>query len=329
MLAAGFGFMLNGFELRIFGTTGMVFGQIFALVTAATFGPWRGGLVAAFAMIPTWVRWGHPFGLLLLGMESLAIGWLLARRQRDVLRASLLYWLTIGLPLTVFIVVCVLRIASPGHVVISIVYLVNAMIVAVVAKLALDAPLLHRLLGQLVPVRLATETLHARLARHLIITTVLPLIALGLWFGSSVNQRALAFEREVLSTAAREAAVEIEDHLLHHRIALGLVASGLSRSGEVPIEARIEEELCQQGLGFRRVLAVSPSVASTMESGTGLAGRIVLWDGIHLREEDAPDGVGRSWVQIDPHTGRSIALAFGETATDAAGRRTTLVGLLD
>ena len=88
----------NHFHLTLFFGFDLIFGSIPALIAVSLLGLVPGVIVAAAGGAYTLVLWGHPYALVVLVLEVVAVG-LLQRRMNQLALADALYWLFLGAPL--------------------------------------------------------------------------------------------------------------------------------------------------------------------------------------------------------------------------------------
>jgi signal transduction histidine kinase/CheY-like chemotaxis protein len=111
LLAGVLGYLLNSFPMPVYGRVVIVFGGILYLIIAICYGPVYGLLAALIAASKTIELWGQPYGLVFMGLEAFAVGWLVRRRWQPFF-AELLYTSTLGL--LVLIVIYVMYLKFPG-----------------------------------------------------------------------------------------------------------------------------------------------------------------------------------------------------------------------
>jgi PAS domain S-box-containing protein len=101
LLFATLGYLGNYFRLPLFFGVDFLFGSIFVLIATYFYGSTMGVLASAIAGTCTYFLWGHPYGAVLLVLESLWVGIGLryqAKKERssDMVILSLSYWLSLG-----------------------------------------------------------------------------------------------------------------------------------------------------------------------------------------------------------------------------------------
>jgi hypothetical protein len=98
VVLAGLAVLGNHFHLPLFFGVDFIFGSIAVLLALSLLGLLPALLVAAVGGAYTIVLWGHPYALLILLLEPLAVH-LLQRRVRHLALADAVYWLMLGAPL--------------------------------------------------------------------------------------------------------------------------------------------------------------------------------------------------------------------------------------
>jgi PAS domain S-box-containing protein len=78
-----------------------IFGSVFTMLAVVLFGPLSAMLVGCAGGLYTWVLWGHPYALLILTLEPLAVGLLYQRRRVNLVLADMAFWLILGAPLVI------------------------------------------------------------------------------------------------------------------------------------------------------------------------------------------------------------------------------------
>ncbi len=89
----------NYFKYPVFLNIDFIFGSIFAMLALQFFGIGRGILAAAIIASYTYVIWNHPYAVIIMTAEVIAVGWLVERRKIGMVLADMIYWLIVGIPL--------------------------------------------------------------------------------------------------------------------------------------------------------------------------------------------------------------------------------------
>jgi two-component system, cell cycle sensor histidine kinase and response regulator CckA len=89
----------NYFKFPIFLNIDFLFGSIFAMLALQIFGKAPGILAGALIASVTWLLWNHPYAILIMTAELIAVGWLMQRYKIGMVLADTFYWLIIGMPL--------------------------------------------------------------------------------------------------------------------------------------------------------------------------------------------------------------------------------------
>jgi signal transduction histidine kinase/DNA-binding response OmpR family regulator len=143
VIAGLLGYLVNCFPMTVFGRVEIVFGGVCYLLIAICYGPVYGLLAALIAAAKPVELWGQPYPLIFMGLEALAVGWLLRKRWQPFL-ADLLYWGTVGLPLLILIYVVYLNFRGISGWSIVIANSFNGLINIIVADILLTITLLPR-----------------------------------------------------------------------------------------------------------------------------------------------------------------------------------------
>lgn len=88
---------------NIFPDVRLVFGSVFSLLAAAYLGLPAGLVVAAVGASYTYVLWNHPYGIAVLVLETLFVGWGYRRRTDNIVLLDTVFWLVVGIPFTFLI----------------------------------------------------------------------------------------------------------------------------------------------------------------------------------------------------------------------------------
>lgn len=102
MLIAGLaaaGVALNFLPLRLFFQVDFLFGSIATMLICRLYGGGWGLLGGLIVALPTYWLWGHPYAIIILGLEGAAAGFLHRRRGWFLVPANAVYWMVLGMPL--------------------------------------------------------------------------------------------------------------------------------------------------------------------------------------------------------------------------------------
>lgn len=97
------GIGLNSLNIPLFLGVDFIFGSIPVLVAISFFSNiWA--IVAAVAISSyTYVLWGHPYAVIIFVVEAVFVLWRVSNTEsKDFIKADLLYWITMGIPLVYF-----------------------------------------------------------------------------------------------------------------------------------------------------------------------------------------------------------------------------------
>ncbi len=95
---------LTGNYLRypLFFNIDYLFGSIFAMLALQVLGPVPGVLSAFFISCMTYHVWNHPYAIVIMTLEVLAVSLLVQRKRVGLVVADTIYWLCVGVPLVYF-----------------------------------------------------------------------------------------------------------------------------------------------------------------------------------------------------------------------------------
>ena len=140
----------NYFNMPLFFGVDVLFGSIAVLLALVWLGTWPGLLVALVGGAYTWFLWDHPYALITLVGEAVAVAWHRARtrrRGRDAppLAVSVtLYWFLIGIPLVLLCYHWGLGMGWPPTLLVAVKQALNGILNAALAGLMLLAVDLSR-----------------------------------------------------------------------------------------------------------------------------------------------------------------------------------------
>ena len=97
------GATLNLFPVELAFNISLLIGNTVYIIAASFLRPHLTLLCALISVIPLYFYSGHPYGFLTFGLEALFIS-ILRNKGWYVLSADLLYWLSIGMPVTAFLI---------------------------------------------------------------------------------------------------------------------------------------------------------------------------------------------------------------------------------
>lgn len=142
--------------------------------------------LCAALLAAAWCKqlFGHYYPLLWLGLEPLFVWFWLKRRPQDsLIMADLLYWLTAGLPLLIFVFFALLKVAALGTAAAALMYLAIGVTNALVATLLLSQFSLEQLIWPQRPA--ATVSVSQLIFQILMLAVVLPALLVLVLTGRS------------------------------------------------------------------------------------------------------------------------------------------------
>lgn len=93
-----FGLLGNYFKVPLFFGIDVIFGSIATLLVVVIFGTIPGAVAGLIIGGVTWFLWGHPYAMVIFGLEALFVG-LTYKNERNLALVDGFYWLFIGAPL--------------------------------------------------------------------------------------------------------------------------------------------------------------------------------------------------------------------------------------
>jgi len=214
---------LNQFGIEIVGSIELLLGGWLVLLIAYAFGPGPALLSALIAYSGTWADWGHPWAIVLGGLEAVAIGYSTQRLKLGKLSAALLYWLLIGGPLAGVIFFWLQPLPFPSNWVTLFKFPLNSVVMVMFSLPIYYSPLVRRF----VPASIESENdeslaqvLSTRFATIIGLTIAVLAVLIG-----HTRDRTLRQEAELdLAADAREIRRDLGEILRTHERALSVVA---------------------------------------------------------------------------------------------------------
>jgi signal transduction histidine kinase len=226
--------LVNLPQFTIFTGARLLFGGVFYLVIALTYGPLYGGLAALISALPSILMWGHPEAGLILVAEALTVGWLARRRYRAAV-AELIYWAAIGTPLAGLFYLILFSYPAPYGWVMVVKYPANGLLNVTLAELLISIPALQKLWGA--GGRVAERrTLRAYLSHGFLLVATVPLLLLNIVNGENYAERRESEAGQRLQEAARAIREDLEDHVKLHQLAARQLSRSITRLGRFDLE---------------------------------------------------------------------------------------------
>ncbi len=229
LLAGGLGFLINSFPLPVFGSVQITFGSICGLMIALTYGPWYGLLATIIATSKLVLLWGSPYGLLLLSLEVLTVGWLV-RRRFSPLTADLVFWAGAGIPLASLIVFVILGLPVQSNLAFVIKAPFNGFLNLLLAELLLAMIPTRRIFGDTLVATDNEPLLRSQIWKGFVLLTTIPLMMLTILIGQRESRQQEAGAVHRLQEAARAIARNIDDYLDKHEKAIVLLATTMQET---------------------------------------------------------------------------------------------------
>jgi len=334
--AAGIlGYITNLLQVPVFGGTSLVFGGIFVVLAAVSCGPWWGGLAAAMAYTQTINVWDHHYGFIIFTLEAIAIGWLVRRRQLSLFRATGLYWLAVGLPLTLVLILTQLRPPYPHNWAMVIKYPANSLLVTLLAQIIILADAFWHFTGQPRSAVRSLEPLRAHLFRRFLVTAALPAAVFAVVSVVTVNQQLRSDAEARLLRQGEQITTIITAYVQQHVQAVRTAASALEgQEDHGEIRANMLDRLRLSNPGFLTMLmadqdgsmvAASPAILVSSQGST----RLNVADREYFRAPVPGGPVYISPVFRGRGFGNDLIIAISASFRDRLGRRQVIEGSLD
>ena len=205
VMAGGLGFIVNGFPVPVIGRISMVFGALFYLLIAISYGPLYGALAALIASSRTVLIWDAPFAIVYMSLEGLAVGYLTRHKRIMAFWADLLYWLGLGLPILISIYFFYLKFRPLSGWSIVMADSLTGLVCVIGAEILLTVTPLSRWLGDQLP-DYPPRSLKFQFFRAFVSLATVPVL-----FLSIVNA----------SFHSKSAEVDAENHLHESAVAIG------------------------------------------------------------------------------------------------------------
>ncbi len=143
LLLAALGYLGNYLRLPLFFGVDFLFGSIFGLLATYLYGIRIGVSVSAIASVHTYILWGQPYAAVLLILESLWVGLVVNRRNKEkrspnMVLLVLTYWLCLGAPLCFIFYYFFLKFGISSVILVTLKQVINGAFNALIASLCLD-----------------------------------------------------------------------------------------------------------------------------------------------------------------------------------------------
>lgn len=129
------GYLANYFPVPLFYNVDVLFGSLFALIILQVYGPVPGVIAAGIISTHTYFLWQHPYAIIIMTAEVLAVAIVLRYRPRAVVIADTAYWIVVGMPLVWVFYHVVMGVGVPSTYLIAAKQAINGIVNAVLACL--------------------------------------------------------------------------------------------------------------------------------------------------------------------------------------------------
>jgi hypothetical protein len=229
------GILVNLPQITVFNGARLLFGGVFYLVIALTYGPLYGAVAALISAVPSMVLWGHPETACILVAEALTVGWLARRRFYPVV-ADLIYWAVIGTPLAALFYLVLYSYPAPYGWVMVVKHPANGLLNVMIAELLISIPALQKLWGaaERQPER---RTLRNYLSHGFLLVATVPLLVLNIVNGENYAERRESEAGQRLQEAAKAIREDLEDHVTLHELAVRELSRSITTQGRFDLDA--------------------------------------------------------------------------------------------
>lgn len=226
------GLLGNYFKYPIFLNIDFLFGSIFSMLALQFLGFRAGVLAAVLIGSYTFVLWNHPYAVLIITAEALMVGLLVRRYAIGMVLADALYWILLGMPLTVFCYGGLMGVAPENLMLVVTKQTINGIANTLVARLIYTAYAL-RTQSRTVAYRDLTYNLLAFFA-------LWPALFLMVLASRSDFRETDQTMRQALQTDSARLGSQLDDWVAQRTVALttlaGMAATRSAQQMQVPLE---------------------------------------------------------------------------------------------
>jgi PAS domain S-box-containing protein len=130
------GLIGNYLNLEFFYSVNFLFGSIATMVAVRTAGTLWGGLVGVVVGSYTYFLWGHPYAIIIFGLEAIVVGFFICCLKKDsMVLIDVGFWLFVGMPLVWIFYTFQLELPTTSVYLIMVKQAINGIINASVASL--------------------------------------------------------------------------------------------------------------------------------------------------------------------------------------------------
>ncbi len=230
LAAGGLGFALNGMAAPFLGDVSLVFGALFPLAVAVLFGPLPGMAAALIAASRIWLEGGPPESFFVLGLEGLAVGWIVVHKRVSPLFSSLCYWTALGFPFLMLVRFGWGDFYSVQEWTLVLKQPFNGLLNMMLAELLISISAL-RSLPLPVPSQPPRRPLRSYLFYGFVLAATIPLLVISAIHGRSYAQSRQTESANRLREAATAIRHSIDDHLNHHLRAVVALSKAIEFKG--------------------------------------------------------------------------------------------------
>jgi hypothetical protein len=142
------GLVGNYLNIELFFGVNFIFGSIATMIAVRTSGTLWGTLVGIVIGSYTYVLWGHPYAIIIFGLEAFVVGFIVCCLKKDnMILIDVGYWLLIGMPLAWVAYTYQVGVAEPAVTMIALKQMSNGITNAVIASFLIQFTPIERLIS--------------------------------------------------------------------------------------------------------------------------------------------------------------------------------------
>ncbi|BAQ65152.1 response regulator [Geminocystis sp. NIES-3709] len=142
-----FAYLGNYFKLPLFFGIDFLFGTIFVWITIFFYGSRWGIVASTISASYTWSLWGHPYAMIIYILEAIFVSYLWKKKNKNLISANIIYWVTIGIPFIIFFYLILLKVSILGVILVALKQSINATLNALIAILLINYLPLNKIIN--------------------------------------------------------------------------------------------------------------------------------------------------------------------------------------
>jgi signal transduction histidine kinase len=169
----------NHLSIEMFFGVHFLFGSIATMIAVRTSGILWGTLVGIVIGSYSYVLWGHPYAIIIFGLEAFVVGVITCRLKKDnIISYDLGYWLFVGAPLVWVFYSYQLGMPGPAVTLVALKQMVNGITNVVLASVLLQfTPMTRWVELKVLPNAQKERPMHSAISTLLAIFILLPMLA--------------------------------------------------------------------------------------------------------------------------------------------------------